>query len=217
MTIASLATAALKLSRWQVARMHSAEQPTDDFSPWEQAGFSKHANPGELVRELRCHPDTAIGQRYHSRYSDGTSRRMTGKPVSILLVDDDKVDAMIIKRSFHELRISNPVIEAHDGLEALERLRGQNGYEQVPSPCLVLLDLNMPRMGGIEFLGEVRRDPSLRRLVVFVMTTSLATEDRKRAYDQNVAGYLLKSGPGQRFAELVGMLQHFWRAIEFPD
>lgn len=137
--------------------------------------------------------------------------------VTILLVDDDKVDAMAVKRSFRDLKIANPVIEAHDGIVALERLRGQNGFEKVPSPCLVLLDLNMPRMGGIEFLDEIRNDPLLRSLLIFVMTTSSAEEDRMRAYDKNVAGYVLKHRLGQSFLELISMLEHYWRVIEFPS
>jgi len=141
---------------------------------------------------------------------------VTGLTVHILIVDDDKVDVMAIRRSFRELKIGNPVVEARNGIEALERLRGQNGYDKVPSPCLVLLDLNMPRMGGIEFLNELRRDPELRGTLVFVMTTSAAEEDRARAYDRNVAGYVLKHRPGQSFLEAISMLEHYWRIIEFP-
>jgi CheY-like chemotaxis protein len=137
--------------------------------------------------------------------------------VTILLVDDDTVDAMVLKRSFRELKIANPVIEARNGIEALEHLRGQNGRERITSPCLVLLDLNMPRMDGIEFLGELRDDPSLRRVVVFVMTTSSDKEDRMRAYNKNIAGYVLKHRPGQSFLEPINMLKHFWRVIEFPE
>ena len=141
---------------------------------------------------------------------------MKGNTVHILLVDDDKVDVMAVKRSFRELKIANPVVEAGNGIEALERLRGQNGYEKVPSPCLVLLDLNMPRMGGIEFLQELRRDEELRGTLVFVMTTSSAEDDRALAYDKNVAGYVLKHHPGQSFLEAISMLEHYWRVIEFP-
>jgi CheY-like chemotaxis protein len=139
-----------------------------------------------------------------------------GDTVHILIVDDDKVDVMALKRSFRELKIANPVIEAHNGVEALDKLRGQNGYAKVPSPSLVLLDLNMPRMGGIEFLAELRRDEDLRGTLVFVMTTSAAEEDRTRAYDKNVAGYVLKHRPGQSFLEAISMLEHYWRVIEFP-
>lgn len=142
---------------------------------------------------------------------------MTGNTLTILLVDDDKVDVMAVKRSFRELKIANPIIEAHNGIEALERLRGQNGYEKVPSPCLVLLDLNMPRMGGIEFLDQLRCDDALHSTLVFVMTTSGAEEDRARAYDMNVAGYVLKHRPGQSFLEAISMLEHYWRVIEFPN
>ncbi len=142
---------------------------------------------------------------------------MTGATVNILLVDDDKVDRMAVKRSFRELKIANPVIEACNGIEALERLRGENGYEKVPSPCLILLDLNMPRMGGIEFLEVLRSDPLLHRMVVFVMTTSAAEEDRMQAYDKNVAGYILKQRLGQDFIELIGMLELYWRVVQFPD
>jgi CheY-like chemotaxis protein len=103
---------------------------------------------------------------------------MTGKTVSILLVEDDKVDVLAIKRSFRDLTIANPLIVAHNGIEALEHLRGENGREKIAAPCLIMLDLNLPRIGGIEFLDVLRSDPSLRRHLVFVMTTSAADEDR---------------------------------------
>jgi CheY-like chemotaxis protein len=137
--------------------------------------------------------------------------------LTILLVDDDKVDVMAVKRSFRELKIANPIVEAHNGIEALDRLRGENGHEKVLSPCLVLLDLNMPRMGGVEFLDKLRRDEALRSTLVFVITTSGAEEDRARAYNMNVAGYVLKHRPGQSFLEAISMLEHYWRVIEFPD
>ena len=142
---------------------------------------------------------------------------MKDSTVTILLVDDDKVDTMAVRRSFRELNIANPIVATRNGIEALEQLRGENGRQKVPSPYLVLLDLNMPRMGGIEFLEELRSDPALRRILVFVMTTSAAAEDRMRAYNLNVAGYMLKHRPGQSFLKAIGMLQHFWRVIEFPE
>jgi CheY-like chemotaxis protein len=142
---------------------------------------------------------------------------MTPRTVSILLVEDDKVDVMAIRRSFRDLKIANPLVEASNGIEALQRLRGENGHEKMRSPCLVLLDLNMPRMNGLEFLEEVRKDPDLRRTVIFVMTTSRADEDRARAYDKNVAGYVLKERAGEAFLDSIRMLNSYWLLVEFPD
>ena len=142
---------------------------------------------------------------------------MIGSAVTILLVEDDIVDTMAIRRSFRDLKIANPVVEAHNGIEALDSLRGLSGCEKVPSPCLVLLDLNMPRMDGIEFLTELRADPLLQHTLVFVMTTSAAEEDLAKAYDKNVAGYILKHRAGRSFLDSIAMLEHYWRVIEFPS
>ncbi len=142
---------------------------------------------------------------------------MSRSVATILLVEDDRVDVAALRRSFAVLRIDNPIIEARNGIEALECLRGENGRPTVPQPRLVLLDLNMPRMGGIEFLEELRGDPELCRTLVFVMTTSAAEEDRMQAYGKNVAGYVVKHRPGHSFLEAVSMLNHYWRVIEFPD
>ncbi|MGI4952244.1 MAG: response regulator [Janthinobacterium lividum] len=142
---------------------------------------------------------------------------MIGNPVTILLVEDDKVDVMAIRRSFLRLKIANPIIEAQDGIEALARLRGTDGYDPIDRPCLILLDLNMPRMGGLEFLAELRSDPVLQRSIVFVLTTSRAEEDRLHAYDKNVSGYVLKYRPGETFLDAISMLESYWRVIEFPD
>lgn len=95
----------------------------------------------------------------------------------------------------------SPVVEAGNGIEAMEFLRGGNGRSRVPHPRLVLLDLNMPRMGGLEFLHELRADPKLAATVVFVMT---------------VAGYVVKHQPGHGFLESVAMLEYYMRVVEFP-
>lgn len=140
---------------------------------------------------------------------------MTG--INILLIEDDEVDVMAVKRAFRELKIANPLTEAKDGIEALEILRGVNGYIMIPRPLIILLDLNMPRMGGMEFLDELRKDPDLHRCIVFIMTTSADEQDRVRAYDKNVAGYVLKHDPGRSFMDAIAMLQHYWRVVELPD
>lgn len=137
---------------------------------------------------------------------------MAEKTVHILLVEDDEVDVMGIQRAFEKLRIANPITVKYNGLEALEFLR--NGL--IRTPYLILLDLNMPRMNGIEFLTELRQDPALHNAIVFVLTTSKDQEDRLAAYNLNVAGYIVKSNIGRDFMKLVHMLDHYWRLIEFP-
>ena len=104
----------------------------------------------------------------------------------------------------------------HDGLEALAVLRGDEGPAPVNRPNIIVLDLNMPRMSGIEFLDQLRADPALHDLIVFVLTTSDAPRDKREAYQRNVAGYLVKSISGQGFAETVDMLGRFVRLVDLP-
>lgn len=141
---------------------------------------------------------------------------MSQQTVNVLLVEDDDVDAMAVERGFRALRIANPVVRARDGLEALALLRGTPGAPPIPQPRLVLLDLNLPGMGGVEFLAHLRGDPALRSTIVFVLTTSRADEDRLAAYDLNAAGYLVKSNFPDAFLECLRMLDHYWRVVEFP-
>ncbi len=141
---------------------------------------------------------------------------MSAESVNILLVEDDKVDVMAIKRALREIKVGNPLAVASHGIEALDMLRGENGHTRITQPRLILLDLNMPRMGGLEFLETLRGDPALRRSIVFVMTTSAAEEDRLRAYNLNIAGYLIKDCLGKNFLDSISMLKHFWRVVEFP-
>lgn len=139
-----------------------------------------------------------------------------GDPVTILLVEDDEIDVEAIEMGFQELRIGNPVRKAKDGLEALDILRGTNGQDKITDPFIVLLDLNMPRMNGIEFLEVVRADDVLRTSIIFVLTTSDDDKDRLRAYEKNVAGYILKDNAGESFVEALKLLDHYWKIVEFP-
>jgi CheY-like chemotaxis protein len=136
--------------------------------------------------------------------------------VNLLLVEDDEVDVQGLKRAFAKSRIANPITVARDGIEALEMLRGENGREKLPKPHLILLDLNMPRMNGIEFLEAIRADDDLKCSVVFMITTSKADEDKARAYGHNVAGYIVKQDPANTFMEAVSLLEHYWKIVEFP-
>jgi CheY-like chemotaxis protein len=137
--------------------------------------------------------------------------------VNLLLVEDDEVDIQGLKRAFAKSRIGNPITVARDGIEALEFLRGENGRPKLPKPHLILLDLNMPRMNGLEFLEAIRADEDLKSTVVFMITTSKAEEDKTRAYAQNVAGYIVKLDPANTFMQAVALLEHYWKIVEFPE
>ena len=142
---------------------------------------------------------------------------MTTNTVTFLLVEDDEIDVKVIKRGFKSLKLANPIRIARDGIEALEILRGENGQERVPKPYLILLDINMPRMNGIEFLQAIRADKDLKSSIVFVLTTSASDEDRVNAYNHNVAGYIIKSKVMDSFTNALDMLDHYWKVVEFPN
>ncbi len=139
-----------------------------------------------------------------------------GNEVTFLLVEDDEVDVMILKRAFKELKIANELVVCHNGIEALEILRGGEDTKPLQSPYIVLLDLNMPLMNGLEFLEQLRLDERLTRTIVFVMTTSNDEKDKYAAYEKHVAGYILKSDPGRTFMAALEMLDQYWRIVELP-
>jgi CheY-like chemotaxis protein len=133
----------------------------------------------------------------------------------LLHVEDDDLCIMGLVRAFKVAKVGNPVSFAHDGIDALEMLRGTNGRGRLPRPYLILLDLNMPRMGGVEFLEELRKDEDLKKSIVFVMTTSGAEEDKVKAYDLGVAGYILKTR-ANAFLDATALLETYWRVVELP-
>lgn len=135
------------------------------------------------------------------------------RPLHILLVDDDEVDVMNVRRAFEKNNITNPVYVAGNGLEALQQLRDGTVPE---GRRLVLLDLNMPRMNGIEFLRELRADEKLRATSVVVLTTSNEERDKVNAYNLNIAGYLLKPVTFVNFVELMATLNKYWTLVELP-
>lgn len=138
------------------------------------------------------------------------------KDVTFLVIEDDDVDVIALERAFAQLRIANDTVFARDGVEGLECLRGQGGRAKVQAPYIILLDLNMPRMSGLEFLEEIRNDEELSKSIVFVLTTSNDDRDRLSAYEKNVAGYIVKSDPTNGFMEAINMLDHYWRVVELP-
>ena len=142
---------------------------------------------------------------------------MDARPLHILLVEDDELDVMNVQRAFKKNNISNPLYVAGNGVEALEMLRGQGRGPHVPNfRRLVLLDLNMPKMGGIEFLHELRKDPDLAFTSVIVLTTSDEERDKVEAYKLNVAGYILKPVTLAAFVEIMAALNKYWTVNELP-
>lgn len=138
---------------------------------------------------------------------------MNEKQLNILVVDDDDVDVMNVQRAFKKGNIPNPLFVAGDGLQGLEVLRGDTFPK---TNRLVLLDLNMPRMNGIEFLRELRADPELKATTVVVLTTSNDTRDKVEAYNLNVAGYLTKPVTFGNFVDLMVTLNKYWMLVELP-
>jgi CheY-like chemotaxis protein len=134
------------------------------------------------------------------------------KDVTLLLVEDDDIDAMTVERSFIKQRIANPIVRAYDGIEALEMLRNK----KVVRPLVILLDLQMPRMGGIEFLKELRADKDLSDLVVFVLTTSKSESDMLSTYKQHIAGYFVKGEVGEKFLGIIDVFESYWRIVHLP-
>jgi CheY-like chemotaxis protein len=138
--------------------------------------------------------------------------KTNSKDVTLLLVEDDDIDAMTIEQGFLKQRIANPIVRAYDGIEALELLRSN----KVSRPLIILLDLQMPRMGGIEFLKQLRADETLSDLVVFVLTTSKSEEDMLSSYKQHIAGYFIKGDSGEKFLDIVNVLDSYWKIVQLP-
>lgn len=138
------------------------------------------------------------------------------RAVNILLVEDDDVDARAIKRAFAKQKIINHIVHARDGIEALSILRGEDAENQVHAPYILLVDINMPRMDGIEFVRTIRKDPKLNNSVVFILTTSRMQKDIDMAYSLNIAGYILKDRVDIDFLNLLTMLDHYWKIVQFP-
>lgn len=132
--------------------------------------------------------------------------------VNILMVEDDSLDVQVFKRSLSKHKIANPLFVAKDGQDALEKLQ----TKEISKPLIIILDLNMPRMNGIEFLAALRKDEDYKDSIVFVMTTSDADADKVEAYNYNVAGYMVKSELGQNFLNAIDMLDRYWKTIQLP-
>ena len=130
----------------------------------------------------------------------------------MLLVEDDDLDAEMFIRSKRLQKLNNPLIRAHDGREALDLLLN----DQVPYPYVILLDLNLPRLNGIEFLTTLRKSNKHKPSVVFVLTSSAAEEDIRRAFDHQVAGYVVKHEKSDSVDTFVGFLGQYLGSSKLP-
>jgi CheY-like chemotaxis protein len=131
----------------------------------------------------------------------------------ILLVEDDQVDVMTAKRALKEISVTNPVVNRENGEDALQYLRDPTSAR----PCIILLDLNMPIMNGIEFLQVVKRDALLKRIPVVVLTTSGEQQDVTNSFDLGVAGYMAKPVDYRQFVEVMRTINAYWTISEVPQ
>ena len=140
----------------------------------------------------------------------------TPNPIRILLVEDDDGDAKAVVRTFEKARIANPIVRALDGIEAMAILKGTDKRPRLEPPYLLLVDLNMPRMDGIQLVTAIRQDPELHDAIIFMLTTSNRAEDKQAAYSLNVTGYILKEKAGEDFLKLFSLVDSYWRIVEMP-
>jgi CheY-like chemotaxis protein len=131
----------------------------------------------------------------------------------ILLLEDDSVDAMTVRRAFNELKVTNPLKHVLNGEDALDYLQDS----QNEKPCMILLDLNMPRMGGLEFLKIIKDDPVLRGIPVVVFTTSTDQPDIMESYKQSAGGYIVKPVDYKKFVDAIKTVNLYWTISEMPQ
>ncbi|MEK6743285.1 MAG: response regulator [Nitrospirota bacterium] len=132
---------------------------------------------------------------------------------TILLVEDDSVDAMTVRRALKEVNVTNPIAIAGNGEEALEYLRNSANEK----PCIILLDLNMPKMNGIEFLRVAKQDTGLKTIPVVVLTTSRGEREKVESFNLGVAGYMIKPVDYQQFVEMMRTIDLYWTISELPE
>ena len=131
---------------------------------------------------------------------------------SVMLVEDDNVDVMTVKRAFKDLNIKNQLIIAPNGEEALEYLKNNDNSK----PCIILLDLNMPKMNGLEFLRTIKTDENLKKIPVIVLTTSSQEEDVVESFNFGVAGYIVKSVDYIEFTQAIKTINSYWTLSKVP-
>ncbi len=135
---------------------------------------------------------------------------MNAEPISVLLVEDDPGDVMLVREALSEHEVGNSLSVVGDGVEAMRFVRGEGRYELSERPDLVLLDLNLPRKSGAEVLAEIKGDPDLHTIPVIVLTTSQAQEDILRSYEMHANAYVTKPADFEHFGEIVRRIDDFF-------
>lgn len=136
-----------------------------------------------------------------------------GRPIEILLVEDNPGDVRLTREALHEAKMANNLHVAGDGVEALHFLRREEEHAGAPRPDLILLDLNLPKKSGREVLEEVKEDPDLRRIPVVVLTTSEAEQDIVRSYELHANAYVKKPVDFGSFIDVVRAIEDFWFSV----
>jgi len=131
----------------------------------------------------------------------------------ILLVEDDRVDAMTVRRALKDLEVTNELVHRVNGEESLQYLRNEGNKK----PCVILLDLNMPKMNGVEFLKVAKADEALKKIPVVVLTTSKQEQDVLESFNLGVAGYIVKPVDYKKFVEAIRTIQLYWTLSELPN
>jgi two-component system, chemotaxis family, response regulator Rcp1 len=142
----------------------------------------------------------------------------SGRPIELLLVEDSEPDVRLTKEALREAKVKNRLWVVDDGVEALEFLRRQGRFADVPRPDIILLDLNLPRKDGRQVLEEIKADESLKRIPVVILTTSKNEEDVLRAYNLYANCYITKPVDFNRFMDVVKSIEDFWlTVVRLPD
>jgi len=131
----------------------------------------------------------------------------------ILLIEDDDVDVMTVKRALKDLKVKNQLVPIGDGEEAIDYLKKESGMK----PCIVLLDLNMPKMDGAEFLKIVKADKTLKKIPVVILTTSNSDRDVIESFELGAAGYMVKSVDYKKFVETIKAIDTYWTLSKLPS
>ncbi len=130
----------------------------------------------------------------------------------ILLIEDDRIDAMMVKRALKDLKVTNPLVHSNNGKEALEYLRDEDNIQ----PCVILSDLNMPKVKGVEFLKDIKADERLKRIPVIILTVSAEEQDIIETFNLGISGYIVKPVDYKKFVEAIRTVALYWTLSKLP-